>query len=429
MPTSSDWFQRSSAVTPGGVHSPVRAFRNVGSEPFYVASAQGSRLTTVDGRELVDWVGSWGPMILGHNHPDVARALVESITSGTSFGTCSVPEVELSEEIVRRVPGVEMVRLVNSGTEATMSAARLARGFTGRDGIVKFRGCYHGHGDSFLVAAGSGALTHGNPSSPGVTAGTARDTLLADFNDLASVEALFRAHPGGIAAVFVEPVPGNMGVVPALPGFLQGLRDLCTREGALLVMDEVMTGFRLARGGAVELFGIQGDLVTLGKIAGGGLPLAAFAGPRAIMEKLSPVGPVYQAGTLSGNPLACRAGLALLGRLDDSVYTRLDVLGERLETALREGILGRRKDVSFQRVGSMATFFFHPPHVTSYAQVQACDNAAYGRFFQEMLRRGHFLPPAQFEAFFLSTAHSEADIDRFATDIAASVEVASPSPR
>lgn len=424
MSTSSAWFQRSSAVTPGGVHSPVRAFRNVGSEPFYVASAHGARLTTVDGRELVDWVGSWGPMILGHNHPDVARALVESIASGTSFGACSVPEVELSEEIVRRVPGVDMVRLVNSGTEATMSAARLARGFTGRDAIVKFRGCYHGHGDSFLVAAGSGALTHGNPSSPGVTAGTAKDTLLADFNDLASVEALFQAHPGGIAAVFVEPVPGNMGVVPPLPGFLRGLRDLCTREGALLVMDEVMTGFRLARGGAVELFGIQGDLVTLGKIAGGGLPLAAFAGPRSIMERLSPLGPVYQAGTLSGNPLACRAGLALLRLLDDTVYAQLESLGARLEAALRAGILGERTDLSFQRVGSMATFFFHAPHVTTYAQVQACDNAAYGRFFQEMLRRGHFLPPAQFEAFFLSTAHTEADIDRFALDIEASARVA-----
>lgn len=424
MPSSSDWFQRSCAVTPGGVHSPVRAFRNVGSEPFYVASARGSRLTTVDGRELVDWVGSWGPMILGHNHPEVARAIVESVASGTSFGACSVPEVELSEEIVRRVPGVDMVRLVNSGTEATMSAARLARGVTGRDAIVKFRGCYHGHGDSFLVAAGSGALTHGNPSSPGVTAGTARDTLLADFNDLESVEALFRAHPEGIAAVFVEPVPGNMGVVPALPGFLEGLRALCTREGALLVMDEVMTGFRLARGGAVERFGIQGDLVTLGKIAGGGLPLAAFAGPRRIMERLSPVGPVYQAGTLSGNPLACRAGLALLGLLDESVYARLEQLGARLEGTLRRGILSRRNDLSFQRVGSMATFFFHAPDVTTFAQVQACDNAAYGRFFQEMLRRGHFLPPAQFEAFFLSTAHSEEDVDLFARDIEASALVA-----
>lgn len=424
MSSSSDWFQRSCAVTPGGVHSPVRAFRNVGSEPFYVASASGSRLTTVDGRELVDWVGSWGPMILGHNHPAVARAIVESVASGTSFGACSVPEVELSEEIVRRVPGVEMVRLVNSGTEATMSAARLARGFTGRDAIVKFRGCYHGHGDSFLVAAGSGALTHGNPSSPGVTAGTARDTLLADFNDLESVEALFRAHPQGIAAVFVEPVPGNMGVVPAVAGFLEGLRALCTREGALLVMDEVMTGFRLARGGAVERFGIHGDIVTLGKIAGGGLPLAAFAGPRHIMERLSPLGAVYQAGTLSGNPLACRAGLALLDLLDDSVYMRLEVLGERLESALRGGILSRRDEVSFQRVGSMATFFFHAPDVTSYAQVQACDNAAYGRFFQEMLRRGHFLPPAQFEAFFLSTAHSEDDVDRFAADIADSAVLA-----
>jgi len=423
MTSSSQWFQRAARVIPGGVHSPVRAFRNVGAEPFYVASASGSRLRTVDGRELVDWVGSWGPMVLGHGHPAVEAAILEALRSGTSFGACSVPEVELSEEIVRRVPGVEMVRLVTSGTEATMSAARLARGVTGRDAIVKFRGCYHGHGDSFLVAAGSGALTHGNPSSPGVTAGTARDTLLADFNDLDSVRALFAAHPGGIAAVFVEPVPGNMGVVPPEPGFLEGLRGLCDREGALLVMDEVMTGFRLSRGGAVERFGIRGDIVTLGKIAGGGLPLAAFAGPARIMEKLSPLGPVYQAGTLSGNPLACRAGLALLRLLDDAVYARLEHLGQRLETGLQP-ILARHEGLCFQRVGSMATLFFHASPVRSFADVLACDNAAFGRFFREMLHRGHFLPPAQFEAFFVSTAHSEADIDAFVRDAEAAAETA-----
>jgi len=424
MTSSQEWFQRASRVVPGGVNSPVRAFRNVGAEPFYVASASGSHLVTVDGRKLTDWVGSWGPMILGHAHPAVADAIRASLESGTSFGACSVPEVELAEEIVGRVPGVEMVRLVNSGTEATMSAARLARGYTGREAIVKFRGCYHGHGDSFLVAAGSGALTHGNPSSPGVTAGTARDTLLADFNDLASVEALFQANPDKIAAVFVEPVPGNMGVVPPQPGFLQGLRDLCTEHGALLVMDEVMTGFRLARGGAAERFGILGDLVTLGKIAGGGLPLAAFAGPAKIMEKLSPLGPVYQAGTLSGNPLACSAGLALLRLLDDAVYARLEALGDRLEKALQADILSERREVCFQRVGSMATLFFRAGPLGSFAEVLDCDTAAYGRFFQEMLRRGHFLPPAQFEAFFLSTAHTEAQIDDFARDLGAAVRVA-----
>jgi glutamate-1-semialdehyde 2,1-aminomutase len=304
-----------------------------------------------------------------------------------------------------------------------MSAARLARGATGRDLLVKFRGCYHGHGDSFLVAAGSGALTHGHPSSPGVTAATARDTLLADFNDLGSVRALFEAHPSGIAAVFVEPVPGNMGVVPPAEGFLAGLRELCDLHGALLVMDEVMTGFRLARGGAVERFGVRGDIVTLGKIAGGGLPLAAFAGPAHLMERLSPLGAVYQAGTLSGNPLACRAGLALLRLLDDSVYARLEALGQRLEAGLQP-LLSRHPGLCFQRVGSMATLFFHASPVTSFAQVLACDNAAYGRFFREMLQRGHFLPPAQFEAFFLSPAHAEADVDDFVRDIEASAELA-----
>ena len=417
MTTSSrDWFERAKAVIPGGVHSPVRAFRNVGCDPFYAESASGSRVRTVDGRELVDWVGSWGPMVLGHNHPAVAEAIAGALRQGTSYGACSVPEVELSEEIVRRVPGIDKVRLVNSGTEATMSALRLARAATGREKFVKFRGCYHGHGDSFLVAAGSGALTHGNPSSPGVTHGTAADTLLADWNDIASVESLFVANPGEVAAVFAEPVPGNMGVVPPDEGFLAALRDLCTREGALLVMDEVMTGFRLARGGAVERFGVRGDLVTLGKIAGGGLPLAAFAGKADLMDRLSPLGPVYQAGTLSGNPLACAAGLASLRLLEPSVYERLEVLGARLEAGL-SGLRG----VRFQRVGSMATLFFLDAPVRTFADVLRCDVDAYGRFFRSMLGRGHFLPPAQFEAFFLSTAHSEADIDLFVRDAEASV--------
>lgn len=417
MTTSSrDWFERAKAVIPGGVHSPVRAFRNVGCDPFYAESASGSRVRTVDGRELVDWVGSWGPMVLGHNHPAVAEAVAGALRQGTSYGACSVPEVELSEEIVRRVPGIDKVRLVNSGTEATMSALRLARAATGREKFVKFRGCYHGHGDSFLVAAGSGALTHGNPSSPGVTHGTAADTLLADWNDIASVESLFVANPGEVAAVFAEPVPGNMGVVPPDEGFLAALRDLCTREGALLVMDEVMTGFRLARGGAVERFGVRGDLVTLGKIAGGGLPLAAFAGKADLMDRLSPLGPVYQAGTLSGNPLACAAGLASLRLLEPPVYERLEVLGARLEAGL-SGLRG----VRFQRVGSMATLFFLDVPVRTFADVLRCDVDAYGRFFRSMLGRGHFLPPAQFEAFFLSTAHSEVDIDLFVRDAEASV--------
>lgn len=406
---STQWFERARAVIPGGVHSPVRAFRNVGAEPFYVASAQGARLLTVDGRELVDWVGSWGPMILGHRHPAVEAALMDSVRQGTSYGACSRPEVELSEEIRSRMPWMEMVRLVSSGTEATMSALRLARGATGRPAFVKFRGCYHGHGDSFLVAAGSGALTHGHPSSPGVTAGTANDTLVAEFNDLDSVEACFQARPGEISCVFVEPVAGNMGVVPPLPGFLEGLRGLCDREGALLVFDEVMTGFRLGPAGAAGRFGIRPDLVTLGKIIGGGLPLAAFGGRRDLMEQLSPLGPVYQAGTLSGNPLACAAGLALLRALDAAAYDRLEVLGRRLEDRLVPRLPPGR--ACLQRVGGMATLFLHPGPVRTFSEVDRCDREAFSKVFRHALDKGHFLPPAQFEAFFLSTAHTEDDVD------------------
>jgi glutamate-1-semialdehyde 2,1-aminomutase len=413
--TSQEWFDRAQAVIPGGVHSPVRAFRNVGASPFYVSSARGSRLTTVDGQELVDWVGSWGPMIQGHGNRAVADAIRVALEAGTSYGACSVPEVELAEEIRSRMPWMEKVRLVSSGTEATMSALRLARGATGRPAFIKFRGCYHGHGDSFLVAAGSGALTHGHPSSPGVTAGTAADTLVAEFNDLDSVRACFAARPGAVSCVFVEPVAGNMGVVPPGPGFLAGLREICDLEGALLVLDEVMTGFRVGPSGAAARFGIVPDLVTLGKIIGGGLPLAAFGGRKDLMDQLSPLGPVYQAGTLSGNPLACAAGLALLRTLDASVYERLESLGARLEKQVLGGIGGT--PTCFQRVGSMATLFFRSGPVRTYADVDTCDRDAYAALFRHMLGRGHFLPPAQFEAFFLSTAHDEADVDRLARDL------------
>jgi glutamate-1-semialdehyde 2,1-aminomutase len=412
---SKELFARAQRLIPGGVHSPVRAFRNVGAEPFYVESAHASRLRTVDGVELVDWVGSWGPMILGHNLSSVNDAVRRGLETGSSFGACSVPEVLLSEEICRRNPWVEMVRLVSSGTEATMSALRLARGFTGRDAFIKFRGCYHGHADSFLVAAGSGALTHGHPSSPGVTADTAKDTVIAEFNDLGSVKAAFDGRPGEIACIFVEPIPGNMGLIPPEPGFLEGLRSLCDTHGALLILDEVMTGFRVGPSGAAGLLNIKPDLATYGKIIGGGLPLAAFGGRRDIMEKLSPLGPVYQAGTLSGNPLACAAGLALVQELTPAVYARLEALGARLETSVLGGIQG--KPLRFQRIGSMATLFFHEGPVRTYADVASCDNAAYGRFFRRMLERGHFLPPAQFEAFFVSMAHSEADIDKLAADM------------
>jgi glutamate-1-semialdehyde 2,1-aminomutase len=402
------WGERARDLFPGGVNSPVRAFRNVGAEPFFVKRAEGARLWTEDGKELVDWIGSWGPMVVGHLHPAVTAAIQEALLEGSSFGACSRREVELGEEIRARVPSCERMRLVSSGTEATMSALRLARGFTGRDKVVKFRGCYHGHADSFLIAAGSGALTFGNPSSPGVTEGTARDTLVAEYNDLPAVEALFAANPGQIACVIVEPVAGNMGLVVPQPGYLEGLQRLCRENGALFVVDEVMTGFRLARGGAVERLGLSPDLVTLGKIAGGGLPLAVFGGRREVMERLSPLGPVYQAGTLSGNPLACAAGLATLRLLDDALYARLEAKGELLERELRRNL--PNLPLRVQRMGSMLTVFFHPGPVLSMREVDSCDKEAFGRFFRGMLEEGHFLPPAQFEAFFVSDAHSEADL-------------------
>jgi len=402
------WGERARDLFPGGVNSPVRAFRNVGAEPFFVKRAEGARLWTEEGKELVDWIGSWGPMVVGHLHPAVTDAIQEALLEGSSFGACSRREVELGEEIRRRMPVCERMRLVSSGTEATMSALRLARGFTGRDKVVKFRGCYHGHADSFLIAAGSGALTFGHPSSPGVTEGTARDTLVAEYNDLPAVEALFAANPGGIACVIVEPVAGNMGLVPPQPGYLEGLQRLCQESGALFIVDEVMTGFRLARGGAVERFGLAPDLVTFGKIAGGGLPLAAFGGRREVMDRLSPLGPVYQAGTLSGNPLACAAGLATLQLLDEALYARLEAKAAWLEGALRQNLSGLPMCV--QRVGSMITIFFHPGPVLSMREVDACDKDAFGRFFRGMLEEGHFLPPAQFEAFFVSDAHTQADL-------------------
>lgn len=402
------WGERARDLFPGGVNSPVRAFRNVGAEPFFVKKAIGARLWTEDGKELVDWIGSWGPMVVGHLHPAVTAAVQEALLEGSSFGACSRREVELGEEIRRRMPVCERMRLVSSGTEATMSALRLARGYTGRAKMIKFRGCYHGHSDSFLIAAGSGALTFGNPSSPGVTEGTARDTLVAEYNDLPAVEALFAANPGEIACVIVEPVAGNMGLVSPQPGYLEGLQRLCKEHGALFIVDEVMTGFRLAKGGAIERFGLSPDLVTFGKIAGGGLPLAAFGGRREVMDKLSPLGPVYQAGTLSGNPLACAAGLATLKLLDDALYARLEEKGARLEAALGRELSGLPMCV--QRVGSMITVFFHPGPVLSMREVDACDKEAFGRFFRGMLEEGHFLPPAQFEAFFVSDAHTDSDL-------------------
>jgi glutamate-1-semialdehyde 2,1-aminomutase len=395
---------------PGGVNSPVRAFRAVGGDPLFIESASGARIRDVDGNEYIDYVGSWGPMILGHAHPRILEAVGEAAKKGTSFGAPTEAETRLAELVAKRIPGVERVRFVNSGTEATMSALRLARAHTRRNKFVKFEGCYHGHGDPFLVQAGSGAATLGVPNSPGVPEAVVRDTLLAPYNDLKAVERLFEAHDD-IAAVIVEPVLGNVGLIPPERGFLEGLRTLTRDRGALLILDEVMTGFRLARGGATERFGVRGDLVTLGKIIGGGLPVGAYAGPAAILDQLAPLGPVYQAGTLSGNPLAMAAGIAALELLDvPGTYERLEALGEQLNRGMRASIAG--KPLCFQRVGSMFCLYFCPGPVQNYDDAKKADTKAFGKFFHAMLERGVYLAPSQFEAGFISLAHTESDIER-----------------
>ena len=395
---------------PGGVNSPVRAFRAVGGDPLFIESASGARIRDVDGNEYIDYVGSWGPMIVGHAHPRILEAVGEAAKKGTSFGAPTEAETRLAEMVARRIPGVERVRFVNSGTEATMSALRLARAYTRRNKFIKFEGCYHGHGDPFLVQAGSGAATLGVPNSPGVPETVVRDTLLAPYNDLTAVERLFEAHDD-IAAVIVEPVLGNVGLIPPERGFLEGLRSLTRDRGALLILDEVMTGFRIARGGATERFGVRGDLVTLGKIIGGGLPVGAYGGPAAIMDQLAPLGPVYQAGTLSGNPLAMAAGIAALELLDaPGTYERLEALGEQLDRGMRASIAG--KPLCFQRVGSMFCLYFCPGPVRNYDEAKKADTKAFGKFFHAMLARGVYLAPSQFEAGFISLAHTEADIDR-----------------
>jgi glutamate-1-semialdehyde 2,1-aminomutase len=411
---SETWFERARRVTPGGVNSPVRAFGSVGGTPRFIQSASGARLTDVDGEEYIDYVGSWGPMILGHDHPEVREALTRALARGTSFGAPSPGEVELAEMVVGMVPGVDRVRFVNSGTEATMSALRLARAATGRDGVIKFRGGYHGHADPFLVEAGSGAATLGVPSSPGVTEGAARDTLVAEYNDVASVRTLLEANAGTVAAIIVEPVAGNMGCVPPRDGFLEALRGLCDEHGALLIFDEVMTGFRLAPGGAQELYGVVPDLTTLGKVIGGGLPVGAFGGRESLMRRVAPEGPVYQAGTLSGNPLAMAAGLATVGHLRENpdVYTTLERLGARLEAGYRRILDGSQGSLSWNRVGSMATLFFSAGPVTGWESAGAADRDRFARYFHGMLERGIYLPPSPFEAAFISSAHTEADIDR-----------------
>jgi glutamate-1-semialdehyde 2,1-aminomutase len=405
-------FARARAIVPGGVNSPVRAFRAVGGTPRFIERAEGAWLHDADGKAYVDYVGSWGPMILGHQHPTVVEAIRRQAAIGISYGAPTALEIELAELLCRRMPTLQQVRLCNSGTEATMSALRLARGYTGRDSIIKFEGCYHGHADGLLVKAGSGALTLGVPSSPGVPADFAKHTLTATYNDPGSVEALFTAHPGGIAALIVEPVAGNMNCVPPVPGFLQALRALCDRHGALLIFDEVMTGFRVHPGGAAARFGVKPDLITLGKIIGGGLPVGAFGGRRDVMQKLAPVGPVYQAGTLSGNPLAVTAGLATLRLLDDAkLYADLEVWTDRLLTGLED--LARAAGVPFTttQVGSMFGLFFTGDRtIETYAQVMRCDTARFKRFFHAMLDAGVYLAPSAYEAGFASTAHGEREL-------------------
>jgi glutamate-1-semialdehyde 2,1-aminomutase len=407
-------FKRAKKVLPGGVNSPVRAFKSVGLNPLFIARAKNASLWDADGNRFIDYVGSWGPMILGHAHPAVIQALRQAARKGTSFGAPTELEVNLSELVTTLMPSVEMVRMVNSGTEATMSAIRLARAFTGRAKILKFEGCYHGHADAFLIKAGSGAMTHGTPDSPGVPMAVASDTLNARFNDIESVRELAGRHHGTIAAIIVEPVVGNMGCVPPGADFLKELRAVCDAEGIVFIMDEVMTGFRVALGGAQERFKIRPDLTTLGKIIGGGLPVGAYGGRREIMEMVSPSGPVYQAGTLSGNPLAMAAGYAQLSILSRqrSIYTRLDQRSMQLESGIRETLRSLGLGYQLNRVGSMFTLFFTERPVVDYDTAKSCDTNLFAKYFRTMLGRGVYLPPSQFEAAFVSAAHSEGDVER-----------------
>jgi len=409
---SEELFERARAVIPGGVSSPVRAFQAVGGRPLFIARAKGARVFDEDGRSYIDYVGSWGPMILGHAHSAVLHAIAGAAARGTSFGAPCALEVELAERIVHDVPSVERVRFVSSGTESTMSALRVARGFTGRGKILKFDGCYHGHADSLLVSAGSGVATLGIPGSPGVPAGTVADTLVAPFNDVAAVEAVVAAHGGDLAAVIVEPVCGNMGTVAPRPGYLAALREITRRNGTVLIFDEVMTGFRLALGGSQRLYDVIPDMTCLGKIVGGGLPAAAYGGRAEIMATVAPEGPVYQAGTLSGNPLACAAGCATLDLLSDpDRYEELEATSARLESGLREASRAAGATVTINRVGSMFTVFFCAGPVVDYATAKRSDTRRFARFFRAMLERGVYLPPAQFEAAFVSLAHGGPEIE------------------
>jgi len=410
--TSARLLAAARGLMPGGVNSPVRAYGAVGGSPPFLVRAQGAHVWDADGNEYVDYVGSWGPLILGHAHPAVVEAVCEAARAGTSFGAPTPREVELASLIVERVPSVQMVRMVNSGTEATMTALRLARAATGRDAFIKFAGCYHGHADAFLVQAGSGATTLGVPTSPGVPSAVAAETLVARYNDLDSVRAALQARPGGVAAVIVEPICGNAGVIPPERGFLEGLRELTRRAGALLIFDEVITGFRVGPRSAQGLYGVEPDLTTLGKVIGGGLPVGAVGGRTELMERLAPTGPVYQAGTLSGNPIATAAGLATLRALGPRVYRRVEALSARLEAGLRRNLEELSLPWCLQRVGSMFCLFFTDRSVRNYDDALSSDTERFADYFRRMLELGIYLPPSQFETFFVSAAHTEQDIDR-----------------
>lgn len=402
-------FKKAQEFIPGGVNSPVRAFKAVGGNPVFIKRADGAYIYDEDDNAYIELINSWGPMVLGHNHPVVREAVVKAMEKGTSFGAPTAMEVQVAELISELVPSVEKVRMVNSGTEATMSAIRLARGYTGRDKFIKFEGNYHGHGDSFLIAAGSGAVTMGSPDSPGVTKGTTKDTLLAPFNDLEAVKALVKANEGEVAAIILEPVAGNMGLVLPKEGFLKGLRQVADQEGIVLIFDEVMSGFRLAIGGAQQLFGVTPDLTTMGKIIGGGMPVGAYGGKKEIMDFVSPVGPVYQAGTLSGNPIAMAAGFAMLDYLKQnlSVYRDLNQIGDTLVKGFQESLEKLGLSYAINHVGSMYTLFFTDQAVTDFESAKTADTALFGRYFQAMLKRGIYLAPSQFESLFLSTALKE----------------------
>ncbi|MGD1005721.1 MAG: glutamate-1-semialdehyde 2,1-aminomutase [Ignavibacteriaceae bacterium] len=414
MSKSEQLFKESQKFIPGGVNSPVRAFKAVGSNPIFIRRGEGSKFYDVDGNEYIDYIGSWGPHIFGHNPAFIKEALLKAVENGTSFGAPTELELKIAKLIIEMVPSVEMVRMVNSGTEATMSAVRAARGFTGKDKFIKFEGCYHGHADYFLIKAGSGALTLGIPTSPGVTKGNAADTLIADYNDIDSVKKNITQNKNEIAAIIVEPIAGNMGVVPASNEFLKGLRNICSEEKIVLIFDEVMTGFRVAKGGAQELYGIKPDLSTFGKIIGGGLPVGAFGGKKEIMEMIAPCGPIYQAGTLSGNPLAMTAGYAALQYINKNpgVYSLLEKKSAYLENGIRSALHDIKKRYALNRVGSMMTLFFVDGEVNNFKTAIKSNTATFGKYFNRMLEKGIYLAPAQFEAIFVSTVHNQIDLDK-----------------